>query len=74
MEKIEIYNAYTEPIIKYNCDNMCSHENCDKRYTRFIKFTLNKVPVILSLCDEHANEVDSYAEAEAFFALKNKNN
>jgi hypothetical protein len=43
-------------IENYNCEGMCIHIFCSKKYTQFFNKNINKIPVQLCFCDEHAEE------------------
>jgi hypothetical protein len=48
----------TERIINYNCDGLCVQEFCSNKPTRFAKAIIHSVPIIISLCEKHAEQFD----------------
>jgi len=45
----------------------CSHENCDRSATKYLRIMVNRVPVFVFFCEEHAKQVDGYVKAYQTF-------
>lgn len=45
-----------QDITNYNTDRMCVEEYCSHIYTHFTLLRLRGMVVVLSFCDEHAEE------------------
>lgn len=52
-----------EEIKVFNCELMCQHQFCGQRYTHYEKIMKNGLPILVSLCKEHAEKwEDNYFE------------
>ena len=57
MTKLE---GYMSPIKNHNAGvSKCLQEGCSSKPTQWGKILVHRVPILLALCDKHADELDN---------------
>lgn len=48
-----------QKIINYNCDGLCIHRFCGKKYTHFTYIRLRGMDLSLGFCEKHSEEFEN---------------
>ncbi len=61
-EQKENWMNETQPIIKYNCQGLCSQKSCNKKHTHFTEIKIKGIDVLITFCKKHAEEYEEGKE------------